>query len=208
VSLAFNQTSFPAPAVFKVPIDPSKGLPLNGNQVQFALTAPGYYNPGSAAVTLTFKPIVILYFKFANWKVQNGVDVLSGLTWATDPADAQGTSTGPVSNAVDLWFLTVVGPGGPFTRYLGLGSEPYVEIRYFSPTSPVKSGQPFTLQWFTNAATTLTLTTPAGLVTIDPKDIAKGTSQPFTLTAPFTFVLSAQAGGQPAMLSYLAVTPS
>jgi hypothetical protein len=208
VTLSYNQTSFQALPVFAATVDPSQGLVPNGTRVSFALTAPGYYLSAGAAVTLTFEPIIILYFKFSMLTSTGGTDTLSNMVAATEPATVQGMVITAVPNTTDLWSLTVTGPGGPFIRYLGLGSEAYVEVRYFSPTSPVASGTPFTLQWLTHNAATLTLTTPDGLVSIDAANIAKGTSQPFSLTSAFTFILSAETPGQPPVSSYLTVTPS
>lgn len=203
VTLSYNQTASQNLPVYQMTVDPSIGLPVNTSTVKLVLRAPGYSGTQTAVITVTYEPIRILYFKYSVWTVSNGVDVLSNPVVATSPAVGYS-----ISGNDQLSCLTVNGPGGPLIQHLGTGSEAYVEIRYFSPSAAVVANQPFTLQWFTHNATTLTLTTPDGDVAISSDQIAKGTSASFTLAAPFTFVLSAQAGGQNPVRSYLTVTPS
>lgn len=209
ITVAYNSIKVPNLPVSQMTFDPSKGgLPLNAPNVVVNLSAPGYGPTATVPALITFNPIKILYFKFSSWVVQAGVDILSGLTWLTDPAVPQGVLSGAVDGTTNLWFLTVTGPGGPITQYLGLGSESYLEIRYFSPTATVKANAPFTLQWFTNAAASLTLNGPNGPIPIPSDQIAKGQSQPFTISAPTQYILTASATGQSPLTSTLLVTPS
>ncbi len=209
ITLAYNSRKMANLPISQMTFNPSQGgLPTNAPTVAVTLNAPGYGLTATASALITFNPIKILYFKFSTWVVENGVDVLSGLTWLTAPAVPQGVTSGPVVGTDNLWFLTVTGPGGPLTLYLGLGTETYLEIRYFSPTAPVKINTPFTLQWFTNAASSLTLSGPGGQTVIPNGQIAKGQSVAFTISAPTTYVLIATAAGQASVVSTLLVTPS
>ncbi|MES2706271.1 MAG: hypothetical protein V4726_06650 [Verrucomicrobiota bacterium] len=206
VTLAYGSLNPRFAPVSQTVFDPSTQLPPNGNQMVVTLSAPGWNGTTTGTVTVNYSPILVLYFKYNTWTVVEGKDVLSDAGWMTDAgSNLFGVTTDPAYPSV--LKLQGTGPGGPFTQYLGTGDEPYLEIRYFSPGGAVTAGQPFTLQWFTNAATALTLTSPSGTVPVSADQIAKGTSDPLTISAATTFVLTA-TGASGSVSSYLTVTPA
>jgi hypothetical protein len=207
VAIAYGSTSVRNAPVNQMIFDPKDALPPNDNKVPVTLTAPGWNQPASETHTVTYEPIQILYFKYLNWTGSGGPENLSNISWLIDPEQPQSQSVGPDPAYPAVQRLQVGGPGGPFTQYLGNGSEPYLEIRYFSPSAPVKSGTAFTLQWFTANATSLTLTTPAGTIQIATGQIAQGTSQPYTISSATDYVLTAVGAGG-TVKSYLTITPS
>lgn len=207
VTLAYGSTSLPNAPVNQFTFDPKTALAPNDHTVPVTLTAPGWNQPASQVITVNYEPIQILYFKYLNWTGSGGPENLSNMSFLIDPEQPQSLNVGPAPAYPAVQRLQVGGPGGPFTQYLGNGAEPYLQIRYFSPNGPVKSGTAFTLQWFTANATSLTLTTPGGDVPIDPGQMAQGTSQPFTITSATDYVLTA-VGASGTVKSYLTVTPS
>jgi hypothetical protein len=195
-------------AITQYLFNPSSALAPNDNSVVVTLTAPGWNNPAVEQRTINYNPIRILYFKYTQWTSDAQGDHFSNVSWLTDPPTTQGTVVGPDPTHPDVQRLSVQGPGGPLTQYLGTGNEPYLEIRYFSPSGPVAVGKPFTLQWFTNNATSLTLTSAGGLpVNIPSNQVAKGTSQPLTINAATEYVLTATGTGG-TVRSYLTVAPA
>jgi hypothetical protein len=209
ILLSYGSTDVPNAPVSQYQFDPSTALAPNGDTVVVTLTAPGWKAPVTKPATVTYNPIRILYFKYTQWTSDAQGDHFSDMSWQTDPPTTQGgTGVSPDPTHPDVIRLSVQGPGGPFTQYLGTGNEPYLEIRYFSPSGPVTTGQPFTLQWFTNNATSLTLTTSGGTpADIPSNQVAKGTSQPLTITAATDYILTATGSGG-TVSSYLTVTPA
>jgi hypothetical protein len=208
ILLSYGSTNTPNAPVSQYTFDPSTALAPNDDTVVVTLTAPGWNTAATAPATVTYNPVRVLYLKYTKWTSDAKGDHFSDMSFATDPAQVQHSVMGPDPTYPDVSRLVVQGPGGPFTRYLGTGNEPYLEIRYFSPSGPVAAGKPFTLQWFTNGATSLTLT-PAGQspVNIPAGQVAKGTSQPLPIAAATEYVLTATGSGG-TVQSYLTVTPA
>ncbi|MBL9128007.1 MAG: hypothetical protein JNL97_10190 [Verrucomicrobiales bacterium] len=190
-------------------LSPETALPFNQDQIVITLTAPGFGAPATADATVNFRPIQILYFKYlALTPVEGRPPILSNAQFRTLPANIPGSQVSTVPGSPGTLRLTVTGPGGTQTRYLGTEDEPYLEIRYFAPDNPVQSGQPFHLRWLTHRATRLTLRTPQGDQPITAENIADGTSQPLTVTEPTTYVLTAVGNDGGILTSTLLVTPS
>lgn len=207
IILSYGSANIPNAAITQYAFDPSTALALNDDTVVVTLTAPGWNGAAMEPRTVNYNPIRILYFKFTQWTSDEKGDHFSNVSWLTDPPTTQGTVVGPDPTHPDVQRLCVQGPGGPLTQYLGTGNEPYLEIRYFSPSGPVAVGNPFTLQWFTNGATSLTLTSAVGPpVNIPSNQVAKGASQPLTINAATDYVLTATGTGG-TVRSYLTVTP-
>jgi len=207
VTLAYGFSSPIFAPVFQTTFDPSPALPPNGNSVTLTLSAPGWNETVTDVAVVNYSPVQVLYFKYLTWTVVDGKDVFSNMSWLTDPPATQSQTVGTDPTFPSVSVLKVTGPGGPFTQYLGSGDEPFLEIRYFSPSGPVTSGQAFTLQWFTNGATALTLTSPSGTTQISAEQIAKGTSASLTITSATTYYLTA-TGSAGSVSSYLTVTPA
>jgi hypothetical protein len=208
ILLSYGSTDIYNAPVSQYPFDPSTALTPNGDTVVVTLTAPGWNAPATDKATVTYKSIRVLYFKYTQWTSDAQGDHFSNMSFLTDPPVTQGAVVFADRAYPDVSCLSVQGPGGPLTQYLGTGNEPYLEIRYFSPSGPVTTGQPFTLQWFTNNATSLTLKTSGGTPTDIPSNqVAKGTSQPLTITAATDYILTATGSGG-TVSSYLTVTPA
>ena len=190
-------------------LSPETVLPFNQDQVVITLTAPGFGHPATADAVVNFRPIRILYFKYLALTPVDGLPpVLAKSQFRTFPANIPGSQISTVPGSPGTLRLTVTGPGGTQTRYLGTGDEPYLEIRYFAPETPVQAGKPFLLRWLTHRAARLTLRTPDGDRPIPWQKIADGTSEPLTVAEPTTYVLTAVGDDGDVLESTLLVTPS
>jgi hypothetical protein len=177
---------------------PSKYLPKQSNQstLTFTLTTKGFalspsQPPPAPTQTIQLNPAQILYFGYSDLTTKAVKQVV---------VNGFATVSGPNGNG--LYTLTVTGPGGPLTQYLGPG--PYLEVQYFgaSPNPSPSPGSPVTLSWQTLNAVALTL--DPGNIQIPLTSIASG-SYAVTPTVQTNYVLTAQAASGQSITSQITV---
>jgi hypothetical protein len=158
-------------------VQPANSLPINASNLTYNLTAAGYGSPATASASLTFAPLVINWFRYADF-------TLSSFTVGV--ANSQGYSF--ISTASPV-VLTATGPGGPLYAQLG-GSGPEVQVLIASPPT-VAPGGSTVLQYLVSNTTTLTLNPCGQALNFDSSGRGSVT---VTLQQTTTYSLSATNG--------------
>jgi hypothetical protein len=154
----------------------------NALAVSATLSLTGYQGPVKSSLPFSFAPAAITYFSYATLDPSAGV---------ATPVVFNG-SANVVSGPGNSWTATVIGPGGPLTRSIGV-SGPCVN--YFGPANTVlAAADNVTLSYWVNgmqAGDTLTLNDVA--VSVDGSGKGSTVVSPTSTTA---YTLLAVLSGQ------------
>lgn len=124
-------------------VKPRNFLPDNASSVPFFLTASGFGDPVKDTVTVTFQPMRIAWFRYPSFDQKNA--------YTSSAPNSQRTAVNQLGQS--HFVLNAVGPGGPLTQELGgTGLEIQVLV-----AEPGPAGQPTTLKYLVQAATSLVL---------------------------------------------------
>lgn len=131
-------------------VTPGDSLTDNASSLDYTLTATGYNGPATDTVTITFKPVRIKSFRYADMTKQTIL-----LPQVANPAPGSPTASYQPDNNV----LTTYGPGagaGPLMAYLGTGPELQVQVIIAEPETP-SAGEDVVLTYATGNAVSATL---------------------------------------------------
>lgn len=171
-------------------VKPRDFLADNTSSVIFVLNAAGYNTPATKKLTVNFQPMRIAYFRYPNFDQKNGFQFS-----APNALKSPVTQLGPTH-----FMLNAVGPGGPLTQELG-GTGLEIQVLIADPPLP-KAGQPTTLKYLVQAATSLVLQPGNIRLTFGPDGRGETTVTPSGTT---TYMLIATGSNNQTVSSELTV---